>query len=114
MSNGPRASCATRPPDLYAFRNMSDEIRPPAAITPTGVPLSGSLLKSINETLNAIEDRTATVIVQVPVTEPNGQRVLKGQLFVGINDHLSFATWLDHNLDVKSDLGWGVALRTKF
>jgi hypothetical protein len=92
---------------------MSHEIRPPAATTPDGAPLSPSLVRSINESLAAIPDRTLAAVVQVPVSE-NGERVLKGQLFLNVGNGLSFSTWLDHNLDVKSNLGWGVAVRKKF
>lgn len=109
----PKSPATTTDPDISPSV-ASPDIRPPSDMTPSGVPLSADLLRSINQTLAAIEDRSATVVIQVPVTELTGQRVLKGQLFVGINNHLSFATWVDKNLDVKSHLGYGVALRAKF
>jgi hypothetical protein len=87
-------------------------VRPPATVTPSGVPLSSGLIRSINETLNAIEDRSVAVIIQVPVAE-HGRRVLKGQVFVDLGKGLSFTTWLDKNLDGKSGLGYGVAVRKK-
>lgn len=90
------------------------DIRPPAVRTPEGASVDAGSLRRITETLNAIEARSATLVVQVPMTESGGERVLKGQLFVNINDRWSFATWVDHNLSVDSSLGVGVAARLKF
>lgn len=89
------------------------ERRPPSAVSPSGAPLSPSLVNSINAALDAIPDKSIAAIIQVPVTE-DGERVLKGQMFVNVGNGLSFTGWIEHELDVKKTLGWGVAVRKTF
>lgn len=78
---------------------MSDPVRQ----TPVGNP---DLLASINKVLDTLPANTATAILQVP----QDQRLRAG-VYVNVGNGLSFAGWLEDDLNVKHDLGYGVAIR---
>jgi len=81
----------------------------PEDIRPAPVA-SKRLLDDINEHLAGIPDKSITAaIVQVP-----DGRVLRGAVYVNVGHGLSFAGWLDHDLDFKAGVGWGVAVRKTF
>ena len=86
---------------------MSDAPTVPApTVRPTPVA-DKRLLDSINAQLAGIPDKSiGAAVVQVP-----DGRVLRGALYVNVGDGLSFATWIDHDLDYKPGYGWGVAVR---
>ena len=80
-----------------------DDVRP--------TPVSDRrLLDTINAQLAGIPDKSiSAAIVQIP-----DGRVLRGALYVNVGHGLSFATWLDKDLDHKAEFGWGVAVRKTF
>lgn len=78
--------------------SLPDELRP----TPVS---DGALLRSINETLNALPDRTATAVLQVP---EGG--ALRAAFYVNVGNGLSFMGW-GERLRPKQGLGFGVAVR---
>jgi hypothetical protein len=67
-------------------------------------PVSPSLLRSINETLDSLPAKTATAVLQVPV----GGR-LRGGVYVNVGDGMSFMGWLEK--DMSGGFGGGVAVR---
>lgn len=80
----------------------ADDVRP--------TPVSKRLLDDINERLAGIPDQSiSAAIVQIPEG-----RVLRGALYVNIGHGLSFATWLDHDLEHKAEFGYGIAVRKTF
>lgn len=67
------------------------------------------LLSRINEQLDGIQDRSVGVILQVPVDQK-----LKGAVFANFGHGLSFVGWLEHDLNEKKGMGYGVAIRKKW
>lgn len=81
----------------------------PDDVRPTPI-VNRSLLKDINEQLAGIPDKSiSAALVQIP-----DGRVLRGALYVNVGHGLSFATWIDKDLDYKPGFGWGVAVRKTF
>lgn len=79
----------------------SPEIRP--------TPVSDSaLLASINAQLNAIEDRSTVLVLQVPE-----QGSLRAAWYVNAGNGWSFGTW-GEKLKAKPGLGYGIAIRKKW
>jgi hypothetical protein len=81
-------------------------------LTPGASP---SLLKSIEETLNALPSNTFAVSAWVPRGhDPDGDKVLAGALYLKRPKGWSFSVWGEGELKASGDWGAGFTIRKEF